>query len=65
MMWVIGSLSRSITVLSTSVFSPCISSWTFLPVLVASSRTRRVMRWNTVFTGCARMDITLFFSSRV
>src|SRR5258708_4765717 len=53
------------TVLSTSVFSPFISSWIFFDVLVASSRTRRVMRWNTVFTGCARIDITLFFSSVV
>ena len=50
---------------STSVVSPDISSRTFLPVFVDNSRTRRGMRWNTEPTGCARMDMTLSFSSRV
>ena len=36
-----------------------------LGVLVESSRTRRGMRWNTAPTGCARIDMTLSFSSRV
>ncbi len=31
----------------------------------ASSRTSRGMRWNTAFTCCARIDITLSLSSRV
>ncbi len=42
-------------VLSISVFSPIVSSVIFLPVLVASSRTRRGVRGNTDFTGCARI----------
>ena len=65
MMWVSGSLSRSMIVLSTSVVSPTISSRTFLPVLADSSRTSRGMRWNTDFTGWARIDMTLSLSSRV
>ncbi len=50
---------------STSVFSPDISRRTFLDVFPASSRTSRGMRWNTAFTGCARIDMTLSLSSRV
>ena len=50
---------RSITVLSTSVCSPSVTRRTDLPVRAATSRTRRGMRWNTDFTGCARIAITL------
>src|ERR1051325_618807 len=65
MMWVSGSLSRSMMVLSTSVVSPTISIETFLPVLADSSRTSRGIRWNTELTGWARIAITLSFRPRV
>ncbi|MNY37148.1 hypothetical protein D3C86_1716860 [compost metagenome] len=58
-MWVIGSARRSTTVLSTSVSSPDVTRRTRLPVISATSRTRRGMRWNTDFTGWARMAMTL------
>ena len=57
--WVMGSVSRSMTVLSTSVPSPSVTRRTCLPVMAATSRTRRGMRWNTDLTGWARMAITL------
>ena len=64
-MWVSGSARRSMTVLSTSVFSPSVTRRTDLPVMSATSRTIRDMRWNTDFTGCARIAITLSWISRV
>ena len=64
-MWVSGSDSRSITVLSTSVFSPSVTRRTCLLTIAAVSRTRRGMRWNTLFTGWARMAMTLSWISRV
>ena len=64
-MWVSGSARRSITVLSTSVASPSMTSRTSLPVSAATSRTRRGMRWNTALTGCALIAITLSWICRV
>ena len=64
-MWVSGSVSRSMTVRSTSVDSPSTTSRTRLPVAASASRTSRAMRWNTAFTGWARMAITLSWMSRV
>ncbi len=64
-MLVIGSVSRSITVLSTSVPSPSVTSRACLPVRLAISRTRRGIRWKTAFTGWARMAVTLSWISRV
>ena len=52
-------------VLSTSVVSPNISIWTFLPVFADSSRTSRGIRWNTELTGWARIAMTLSFRPRV
>ena len=53
------------TVLSTSVLSPSVTRRTGLPVMSATSRTMRGMRWNTDFTGCARIAMTLSWISRV
>ncbi len=50
---------------STSVSSPDVTSWTRLPVAPSSSRTRRLIRRNTAFTGCARIAMTLSCRSRV
>ena len=57
-MWISGSNSCSITVLSTSVVSPLMSRRTFLPVSTARSRTSRGMRANTDLTGWVRMAMT-------
>ncbi len=64
-MWVIGSDRRSITVLSTSVPSPSVIRRACFLVWAATSRTSRGMRWNTDFTGWARMAMTLSWISRV
>ncbi len=64
-MWVSGSARRSMTVLSTSVASPSVTRRTDLPVIAATSRTSRGIRWNTDFTGWARIAMTLSWISRV
>ena len=63
--WVRGSDNCSITVLSTSVFSPLITSRACLPSLVDRSRTRRGALENSALTGWARMAMTLSCNSRV
>ena len=63
-MWVSGSASRSITVLSTSVLSPRVTSLAFLPVASEASRTMRDMRWKSGFTGWARIAMTPSWMSR-
>ena len=55
---VIGSARRSTKLLSTSVISPSMTKFTSLPVASPASLTIRAMRWNSGFTGCARIAIT-------
>ncbi len=46
-------------VLSISVASPSVVRRTVLFTAADASRTMRDMRWNSDFTGCARIIITL------
>ena len=65
-MWVSGSASRSITVLSTSVASPSVRRRDVLAGHVGGfAHDRGAMRWNSDFTGWARIAITLSWISRV
>ena len=53
------------TVLSTSVFSPSVMRRTSFFTAEEDSRTIRLIRWKSDFTGCARIIITLSWMSRV
>ncbi len=64
-MWVSGSLSFSITLLSSSVCSPCRCSSTCLPRRVAVSRTSLGKRLKMKLIGSMRIDITDSCRSRV
>ncbi len=64
-MWVSGSTNCSITVLSTSVDSPSVTKCADFCARSEASRTMRAMRWNSGFTGCARIAITFSWISRV
>ncbi|NLS29114.1 hypothetical protein S2M10_41340 [Sphingomonas sp. S2M10] len=61
--WTIGSASRSITVLSTSVASPSVDSSIALPVSRARSWISRRKRPNSVATGTMRSTIIVSRSS--
>ena len=56
---------RSIRPLSSSVAAPWVMKSTFLPSLLARSRTMRGKRENTKSIGIMRIDITASCSSRV
>ena len=64
-MWVSGSASARSPSCRPRCASPSVTRRTCLPVRSATSRTRRGMRWNTDFTGWARIAITLSWISRV
>ena len=58
-MCVNGSERRSMTVLSTSVFSPSVIRRTSFPTAEEASRTIRDILWKRDFTGWARIIMTL------